>query len=118
MSKHIVAHRAARSNSHAAAPPANVRPLVRGSFSDGVHRYTVRASSAETPDSFQVYANGDPADIVLVISGLISKELKATWGAVWNRGSDEWREWLEANAFMVFYNGDRPAIGKVRVCSG
>lgn len=94
------------------------RTLERGRFSDGVRTFSVRASSGDAPDSFQVYTDGGQGELVLVITGLISRELRASWSLEWRSASDSWREWLEANAFMVFYNGDRPAIGKVRVCNG
>lgn len=91
---------------------------LRGRFSDGTRTFSVRASSAGAPDSFQVFADDCRGDLVLVVSGLISRELKATWGAEWRTASEERREWLEANAFMVFYNGNHPAIGRARVCDG
>ncbi|GAB3230849.1 hypothetical protein GCM10027447_25560 [Glycomyces halotolerans] len=91
--------------------------MERGRFSDGVRTFSVRASSADVPDSFQVYAD-DSRDLVLVISGLVSRELKASWAPEWKTASEEWREWLEVKAFMVFYNGDRPATGRARVCNG
>ena len=92
--------------------------LERGAFSDGVRTFTVRASSEDAPDSFQVYANGQPCEIVLVISGLISGELKAAWGPDWRSASEPWREWAEAQAFMVFYNGRSTFRGTARVCNG
>lgn len=91
---------------------------VRGTFSDGVNTFSVHASSDEAPDSFQVYASGSVAEIVLVISGLNAGALNATWGLNWVNASEEWREWCEAEAFMVFYNGTKPAVGRVRVCHG
>lgn len=93
-------------------------PLERGTFSDGVRSFTVRASSEDAPDSFQVYSDEGTAEIVLVISGLNTGTLKATWGLNWVNAPEEWHEWCEAEAFMAFYNGTRPAIGRVRVCNG
>jgi hypothetical protein len=93
-------------------------PLIRGRFSDGQRYFTVRASSTEAPDSFQVHAGGDLADIVVVVSGLASWNLRATWGDAWRSASEEWKSWCNDQAFMVFYNGRPPAAGKVRVCNG
>ncbi|HEU5129279.1 MAG TPA: hypothetical protein VFU12_14935 [Glycomyces sp.] len=58
------------------------------------------------------------SEIVLVVSGLNSGALKATWGPGWITASEEWRQWCEAEAFMVFYNGTKAAVGRVRVCNG
>lgn len=112
-----------RARSTAPAPAA----LDRGQFSDGVRSFTVRASGPTAPDSFQVFAGGDRADVVLVVSGINTGELRATWGPEWRTASETWRDWFEANSFMVFYNGKRPASGtasgtgsarRVRVCNG
>lgn len=94
--------------------------LERGTFNDGVRTFTVRASSGDAPDSFQVYAAKPAGEIALVITGLNAGTLKATWGLNWCTASEEFREWLEAEAFMVFYNGTKPstAVGRVRVCNG
>ncbi|GAB4007046.1 hypothetical protein GCM10029992_59650 [Glycomyces albus] len=99
-------------------PAPRTTDLTRGSFTDGVRTFTVRASGPVAPDSFQVYANGNPAEVVLVISGIGSGELRATWGAQWRTASETWRDWCEASAFMVFYNGRGPAPGSVRACNG
>ena len=92
--------------------------IVRGTFTDNVRSFSVRASSEDAPDFFQVTVNEPLGEIVLVISGLNTGTMKATWGLNWVTASEEWREWLEAEAFMVFYNGTKPAIGRVRVCNG
>ncbi|WP_026929938.1 hypothetical protein [Glycomyces tenuis] len=92
--------------------------IERGTFSDGARTFSVRASSEDVPDSFQVYDAESVAEIVLVVSGINSGTLKATWGLNWITASEEWREWCEAEAFMVFYNGTKPAVGRVRVCNG
>ncbi|WP_199042730.1 hypothetical protein [Glycomyces salinus] len=99
-----------------AAPGAAIQN--RGDFSDGVRSFTVRASGIPAPDSFQVCANRNPAEVVLVISGLNTGELRATWGPQWRTASEGWRDWFEATAFMVFYNGRRPDFRRVRVCDG
>ena len=92
--------------------------LERGSFSDGARTFSVRASSEHAPDSFQVYADEYQRELVLVVTGLNSQNLKAAWGSEWRTASSAWREWFEAKAFMVFHNGDRPMKGQVRVCNG
>ena len=103
--------------------------LVRGAFSDGHTRFTVRASSETAPDSFQVSANHNPADIVLIVSGLNSGHLHATWGGGWRTFNPDWKLWVEEAAFKIFYNGDLvtsthrpggpvPGSGKVRFCNG
>lgn len=100
------------------APHAVPDPLERGRFSDGQRHFTVRASSVDAPDSFQVYANGNAADVVVVVSGLASWRLRATWGDGWRAASAEWKAWCKDQAFMVFYNGRPPATGNARVCNG
>lgn len=97
--------------------------LERGRFSDGRRVFTVRASSADAPDSFQVYTEGNPADVVMVVSGIISRSLRATWGDEWRGATVEWRDWAKEQAFRVFYNGTEPTRpspnpGKVRFCEG
>jgi hypothetical protein len=93
-------------------------PLYRSRFSDGQRHFTVRASSTEVPDSFQVYAGGNHADIVVTVSGLATWNLRATWGdgwrsagdaprwhGAWNR--DEWCPWITAEARKVVENPTR-----------
>lgn len=92
--------------------------LERGNFTDGYQTFHVRCSSENAPDSFQVYADGNPEAVVLVLSGLNSGELKATWGRDWRTASEAWREWAEAQAFMLFYNGQSTPRATVRVCNG
>lgn len=97
--------------------------LVRGRFSDGHTDFTVRASSAVAPDSFQVSANRNSADIVLIVSGLNSGRLHATWGQGWRTFAPDWKVWVEDAAFKVFYTGrfiaNRPDHGgTVRFCNG
>jgi len=89
--------------------------LERGGFSDGRGEFTVRASSSVAPDSFQVYAGEGHADIVLIVSGLNTGHLHATWGAKWRACTPEWKVWFEDAAFKVFYTGH--GIG-VRFCDG
>ncbi|GAB4002705.1 hypothetical protein GCM10029992_41680 [Glycomyces albus] len=110
-----------KTNSHSAATHAQASlpaSLDRGSFSDGVRSFTVRTSCTEAPDSFQVHLTGQSSEVVLVISGLGAHDLRATWGPQWRTASEGWRDWFEATAFMVFYNGHRPDSGSVRVCNG
>ena len=101
--------------------------LVRGDFRDSTTRYTVRASSAVAPDSFQVSANGNSADIVLIVSGINSGRLHATWGDGWRAFNPEWKIWVEDMSFKVFYGvalagkGSGPSndgLGPVRFCNG
>ncbi|GAA1661294.1 hypothetical protein GCM10009830_03060 [Glycomyces endophyticus] len=87
--------------------PRLADPLERGRFSDGHTDYTVRASSAVAPDSFQVFADGNAADIVLIVSGINSGHLHATWGAAWRAFAPDWKVWVEDAAFKVFYTGHR-----------
>lgn len=100
-------------------------PIKRGQFTDGHTTFAVRASSSFAPDSFQVSAGNNSADIVLIVSGLNSGNLHATWGQGWRAFSPDWKVWVEESAFKVFYNGrniNRPgpddAPGKVRFCNG
>jgi len=100
--------------------------LVRGEFTDGHTNFTVRASSATAPDSFHVTANRNWADIVLIVSGLNSGHLHATWGDGWRVFNPEWKLWVEDAAFKVFYNGhtghagnnNGSGLGTVRSCDG
>lgn len=85
--------------------PAAPDPLVRGGFTDGRREFTVCASGPVAPDSFQVFANGNRADIVMIVSGLNSGDLHATWGDEWRASTAEWREWARTCAFHVFENG-------------
>lgn len=94
--------------------------LERGQFRDDYRTYKVRASSADAPDSFQVYT-GKREDIVLIISGLNSGDLKATWGPFWRIFKPNWKVWVEDSAFRVFYSG-RTEIDKkpptIKFCGG
>lgn len=95
-------------------------PLERGEFQDDLRTYKVRASSLDSPDSFQVYT-GPRQDIVLIISGLNSGDLKATWGPFWRTAKPHWKVWLEDTAFRVFYLGRHTvdsAPTSVRFCDG
>ncbi|GAA1680626.1 hypothetical protein GCM10009830_29600 [Glycomyces endophyticus] len=100
--------------------------LERGRFSDGHTNFTVRASSADAPDSFQVSADGNAADIVLIVSGLNTGRLHATWGQGWRSFAPDWKVWVEDAAYQVFYNGlrlgergtDDGRPGQVRFCDG
>ncbi|THV29041.1 hypothetical protein [Glycomyces paridis] len=84
-------------------------PLERGGFGDGRDRFTVCASSLVAPDSFQVYANGNRADLVLIVSGLTTGSLHATWGDGWREALLEWKRRFQEHAFDAFYNGPAPA---------
>ncbi|MEU6248827.1 hypothetical protein [Glycomyces sp. NPDC047010] len=96
--------------------------LVRGRFSDGHTDFTVRASGPVAPDSFQVSVTRNPADLVLIVSGINSGNLHATWGQEWRTFAPDWKVWVEDAAFKVFYTGhrieDRRNGGDVRHCNG
>lgn len=94
--------------------------LDRGTFHDDYRTYRVRASSSEAPDSFWVLT-GKGDDVVLLISGLNSGELKATWGPFWRSFKPNWKIWVEESAFRVFYRAQTPegsAPTSVRICRG
>ncbi|MQM28991.1 hypothetical protein [Glycomyces albidus] len=71
-------------------------------------------------------ADGNAADIVLIVSGLNSGRLHATWGPGWRAFAPDWKVWLEDAAYKVFYNGlrigdpgdEEGRPGKVRFCDG
>jgi len=94
--------------------------LMRGAFSDDYRTYRVRVSCADAPDSFQVLTgNGD--DIVLIVSGLNSGDLKETWGPFWRSFKPQWKIWVEESAFRAFYRGRQPiasAPSSIRFCNG
>jgi len=119
VSTSIVAHAPDNPN----RDPRGADPLVRGMFGDGQQQFTVRASAAHVPDSFQVSVADNPANLVLIVSGLNSGHLHATWGQGWRAFAPEWKAWFEDSAFGVFYNGrvidNRPrSEGRVRFCGG
>lgn len=124
MSSTIEAHTPDNPNPH----PRGTDPLVRGHFTDGHTDFTLRASSTTAPDSFQVSANHNPADLVLIVSGINTGHLHATWGQAWRAFAPDWKVWIEDAAFRVFYNGHAIAnrsdsagplgSGKVRFCNG
>ncbi|MBO3731340.1 hypothetical protein [Glycomyces niveus] len=112
-----------RAENGKSAPSPNPDLLVRGGFTDEVDGFWVYALSAASPDAFQVCANGNQADIVLIVSGLHSGLIHATWGEGWRSRSVEWREWAKGCAMHVFANGSllkEPQTGarKVRFCDG
>jgi hypothetical protein len=113
-------NRSSKPKPESAQPVSN--PLVRGQFSDGRRIFVVRASSAEAPDSFQVHAKANQSDVILVVSGLNSGNLHATWSEEWRSASPEWREWARNNAFKAFHTvgtAEGTAVpGKFRFCSG
>jgi hypothetical protein len=103
-------------------PPSktDADPLERGAFHDDLRTYRVRASSVDAPDSFQVLT-GPRQDIVLIVSGLNSGDLKATWGPFWRTSKPQWKVWVEESAFRVFYCGRQTvdsAPTSVRFCDG
>lgn len=92
-------------------------PPDLGTFHDEFRTYAVRASSPVAPDSFQVLTGPRNDDVVLVVSGLNSGELKATWGSYWRGLKPHAKLWLEEQAFRVFYR-DRIPAQAVRFCDG
>lgn len=96
-------------------------PLERGQFGDGRRVFVVRASTTDAPDSFQVHTKGSQSDVILVVSGLNSGNLHATWSEEWRTSTPEWREWARTNAFKAFHtvNSTKPAKpAKIRFCRG
>lgn len=85
---------------------ADAAALLRGTFHDDFQTYHVVASSADAPDSFKA-VTGERDDIVLVISGLNSGDLKATWGPPWRGYRADWKLWFEEEAFRLFYKDVR-----------
>lgn len=83
--------------------------LERGEFRDSLRTYKVRVSSNEAPDSFQVYT-GSREGIVLIVSGLNSGDLKATWGPGWRGAEAEWKVWVEECAFGLLYGGHQVGV--------
>lgn len=106
------------------SPTPKPEPLARGRFTDGSREFAVCATTAVETDSFQVYPSENRADLVLIVSGLRTGDLHATWGEEWRNRSPEWRDWLRTCAFHVFHNGTlmpepqpaRPA--RDRFCNG
>jgi hypothetical protein len=77
-------------------------PLERGQFSDGRRNFVVRASSTDAPDSFQVHTKGNQSDVILVVSGLNTGNLHATW-------SEEWRTSTPSGASGLATTRSRPS---------
>jgi len=77
--------------------------------------------SIDAPDSFQVYVKGNQADVILIVSGLATQNLHATWSEEWRALSADWREWARTNAFRVFHKVSVPEpvpSRGVRLCGG
>jgi hypothetical protein len=92
--------------------------LDRGTFHDDYRSYRVRASSAVAPDSFQVITGPRNDDVVLIVSGLNSGDLKATWGPFWNRLKPQAKIWVEEQAFRIFYRRGLASASAIRFCDG
>ncbi|MEU6858876.1 hypothetical protein AB0B28_08395 [Glycomyces sp. NPDC046736] len=99
----------------AAEPQRN--PLYRGTFHDEYRSYSVRASNATAPDSFQVLTGERGDDVVLVVSGLNSGDLKGTWGRYWSGLKPQSKIWIEEQAFRAFYS-QRRTVASARFCNG
>lgn len=100
------------------------KEVRRGSFvKDGLW-FDVFASSAVAPEAMYVFQSGDRSTIALVVSGLNSGDLKASWGAGWDAYSPEWREDFEEQAYRAYVTRDtrpRPTPRTnqaLRVCNG
>jgi hypothetical protein len=96
-------------------------PLERGQFSDGRRVFVVRASSPDAPDSFVVHTKGNQSDVILLVSGLNSGDLHATWSDEWRSATSEWREWARNNAFKAFHTvtpAEPATPAKIRFCRG
>ncbi|PRY57925.1 hypothetical protein [Glycomyces artemisiae] len=89
-----------------------------GGFRDDYRSYTVIASSADAPDSFQVVTGAAGDDVVLVVSGLNSGDLKATWGRFWRTLKPQAKVWVEEQAFRAFYRPRLAAADDSRFCDG
>lgn len=105
------------------SPGPKPDPLSRGGFTDGVNEFWVYASSPVAPDSLQVCANGNRADLVLIVSGVNTGWVHATWGDEWRTRPPEWRDWLKRCAEHVFDNGSllkerQPAARAARFRNG
>jgi len=90
---------------------ADTTEVQRGSFDKDGSRFDVCASSALAPEAMRVYPAGDRSVIALVVSGLNSGDLKASWGAGWDAYPLEWREDFEERAYRAY-------VSRVRVCNG
>lgn len=95
----------------------------RGSFSDGAgSTFHVFASSADAPGALFVHYESNRADAVLIVTGLSSGNLHASWGPRWRAAARPWQRWCQGAALHVFYNGGEAApataTGRARVCDG
>jgi hypothetical protein len=100
------------------------KEVRRGSFAKDGLWFDVCASSAVAPEAMRVYQSGDRSTIALVVSGLNSGDLKASWGAGWDAYPREWRDDFEELAYRAYVSRDarpRPTPRSnrvVRVCNG
>lgn len=96
----------------------------RGSFDFNGAEFEVFASSADAPESMRVYPVGRHDSLVLVVSGLNSGDLKASWGMPWSEHPQEWRDSFEERSYRTYINRGADtgptvrATAKVRVCNG
>ncbi|PRY62486.1 MULTISPECIES: hypothetical protein [Glycomyces] len=90
---------------------ADTTEVQRGSFDKDGTRFDVCASSAMAPEAMRVYQAGDRSVIALVVSGLNSGELKASWGSGWGAYPEEWRDDFEERAYRAY-------VSRVRFCNG
>lgn len=103
------------------AATAEVR---RGSFAKDGNTFEVYASSADAPEAMRVYPAGDRSTLVMVVSGLNSRDLKAAWGLPWRNFAEDWRDDFEERAYRAYVSRTDPprptarATASVRVCEG
>jgi len=90
---------------------ADTTEVQRGSFEKDGTRFDVCASSALAPEAMRVYQAGDRSVIALVVSGLNSGEMKASWGSGWGAYPEEWRDDFEERAYRAY-------VSRVRFCNG
>jgi hypothetical protein len=102
-------------------PTAEVQ---RGSFIKDERMFNIYASSAHAPDTMRVYPADAYGSIVLIMSGLNSRNMKASWGLPWRGFAEEWRDDFEERAYRAYVSravAPRPtarATATVRVCEG
>lgn len=98
--------------------------VQRGSFAKDGRTFDVYASSAHAPDTMRVYPADAHGSIVLIVSGLNSRSMKASWGLPWRGFAEEWRDDFEERAYRAYVsraNVQRPTVratATVRVCEG
>lgn len=104
--------------------PTQTAEVQRGSFTKDGRTFDVYASSAHAPDTMRVYPADAHGSIVLIVSGLNSRNMKASWGLPWRDFAEAWRDDFEERAYRAYVSrSDAPrptarATAMVRVCEG